>query len=376
MLSVSRPDPAVLWPAERAGAVLHVDLAAVAANHRFLAGLAAGAGCAAVVKADAYGLGLEAVAPALLAAGATEFFVAHLDEGIVLRRLLPDVRITVMHGVPRGAEADCVRHALRPVLNSPAQIAAWRAEARQQGQSLAAVIQLDTGMSRFGLEARDVAALSDDPAVLDGIDLALVMSHLACADDPADPANADQRARFDQMRACLPPAPASLAASSGIFLGGDYHFDVVRPGVALYGVAPNAGANPLRQVLRLDAPIVQMRDIAAGDGVGYGLTWRTQGPRRIGTIAVGYADGFARAGASLGRVWFGDIELPVIGRISMDSMTIDLSAIPVGQLSADMRVELIGPHRTVDDVAAARDSIGYEILTSLGRRYHRVYSGH
>jgi len=369
-------DGAEAWPAHRAGATLTIDLDAIAANHRLLAGLASGAGCAAVVKADAYGLGLERVGPALLKAGATEFFVAHLDEAIALRRVLPpSVTITAMHGALDGAEADCVHHDVRPVLNSRPQLANWRAEARRQGRTLPAVLQVDSGMSRFGMDTRDVAALADDPAAFDGIDVELVMSHLACADDPADPANAAQRTRFMQMRTKLPDAPASLAASSGIFLGPDYHFDVVRPGAALYGVAPNAAhPNPLRPVVRLDARVVQIREIGAGDGVGYGLTYRATAARRIGTIATGYADGFARHGAVASRVWFDGIELPVLGRISMDSMSIDLSAVPESRLSSTMSVELIGPHRSVDDVAAAGGTIGYEILTSLGRRYHRTYA--
>ncbi|MBS4075189.1 alanine racemase [Ameyamaea chiangmaiensis] len=363
------------WPVSRAGAVLTIDLDAIVANHRRLAAQAGGATCAAVLKADAYGVGAQQVATALAHAGVREFLVAHVDEGISLRAWVPtDARVTVLHGPRPGAEADCARHALRPVLNTRGQIARWREAARLAGHPLDTAVQIDSGMSRFGLSETDIQALADDPRALDGLSLSLVMSHLACADDPADPANAAQRDRFVTLADRLPRAPRSLAASSGIFLGDGFHFDLVRPGVALYGVAPNRVIdNPLASCVRLDAHVLQIREVGPGDGVGYGLSFRPGRPMRIGTIAVGYADGFARRGAAAGCAWFGDIRLPVLGRISMDSMSVDLSDIPERLLRDDMAVELIGPHRTIDDVAEAGGTIGYEILTSLGRRYHRVW---
>lgn len=374
--STSSPNAFSHWPRHRAGASLRIDLGAIADNYRLLRQkVGAGTTCAAVVKADAYGLGLAQVAPTLERAGADHFYVAHLEEGIALRRhVAPTVRIFVLHGPLPETEEEFVAHGLTPVLNSMEQIAGWRALARRENRVLPAVIQLDTGMSRFGLSMSDVRAIADDATLLEGIDPCLIISHLACADTPDNPANAQQRAQLIRMAALLPPAPLALSASSGIFLGPDYHFDMVRPGAALYGIAPNETApNPLRPVVKLSARILQIRDIAPGDGVGYGLTYRATRPRRIATIGAGYADGCLRQGAGHGAAWFGEIRLPILGRISMDSITIDITDVPEGQLAPDMAVDLLGPHHDVDAAARAAGTIGYEILTSLGHRYHRTY---
>lgn len=365
-----------LWPASRAGATLTVDLAAIASNYRFLCTKASAAVCAAVVKADAYGLGADQVAPVLEKAGAREFFVAHVDEGIALRKIVSaETRITVLHGPRPDAAAECVYFDLRPVLNSLEQVDLWKREVLRQQSPLDAVLQVDSGMSRFGLSRKDVGDLADDPERLGGIHTNLIMSHLACADDPANPANEMQRQRFLEMAAMLPPAPLSLSASSGIFLGSAYHMGLVRPGAALYGIAPNTeAANPLKQVVRLQARVLQLRNVGVGDGVGYGLTYRPERPRRIATVAVGYADGFSRQNGGTGCAWFGDIRLPIVGRVSMDSLALDVSAVPEALLHADMHVDLIGARRSVDDVAASAGTIGYEILTSLGGRYYREYT--
>nr|WP_194300424.1 alanine racemase [Acetobacter farinalis] len=352
-----------------------IDLAAIAANYRALDARTPGAICAAVVKADAYGLGAAHVAPVLEKAGARQFFVAHVDEGLALRESLsPAARITVLHGARPDALEDCVRSGLRPVLNSLEQISQLRALARRLGHTLDAVLQLDTGMSRFGLSRADVQCLVQEPDRLEGISLSLIMSHLACADTPENPANREQLEAFLAAAAILPAAPLSLAASSGIFLEPAFHQSLVRPGAALYGVAPNAaGPNPLAPVVTLAAHILQIRTLSKGDRVGYGLTWRADGPRRVATLATGYADGFARQGAEKGCAWFKGQRLPVLGRISMDSMTVDISDIPEGQIAPDDTVELLNASHGVDAVAQAEGTIGYEVLTSLGRRYHRVY---
>jgi len=355
-----------------AGAVLTIDLAAMGANYRLLQSHSHPALCGAVVKADAYGLGAARVAPVLSAAGCRHFFVAHLDEGVTLRRYLPaDISIYIMHGVFPGGETLCLAHDLIPVSNSPAQLARWAALARVSGRRLPAVLQIDTGMARFGFSETEIIDLADD---LRPLAIRYVMSHLACADTPDHPANAEQRARFDDLRARLPPAPATLAASSGTFLDPVFHYDLVRPGAALYGVAPTAGLpNPLSPVIRLDAKVVQLRDVPAGTPIGYGHSVRTVVPARLATIAVGYADGYLRSGSNGGAAWFGDVALPIMGRISMDSIILDASAAPDGALHEGSFVELIGPHRDVDAVAADAGTIGYEVLTSLGRRYHRCY---
>ncbi len=369
--SASAPDARALG-AEAAGALLTIDLGAIASNYRLLQRRVGPAACGAVVKADAYGLGAATVAPILFAAGCRHVFVAHLEEAVALRRVLPlEAAIYIMHGVFAGGEAACVAGDLVPVSNSPAQLARWAALARQTGRRLPAVIQLDTGMARFGFAAPALAAIGDD---LRALALRFVMSHLACADTPADPANAEQRARFDSLRARLPPAPATLAASSGIFLGPAFHYDLVRPGAALFGVAPTPGApNPMQPVIRLDAKVVQLRDVPAGTRIGYGHTARTTAPARLATIAVGYADGYLRSGSNRGSAWSGDIPLPIMGRVSMDSIVLDASAVPAWAMDEGSTVELIGPHRSVDSVAADAGTIGYEVLTSLGRRYHRRY---
>ncbi len=346
-----------------AAAILTVDLGAIVANYRMLAARAAPAICAAVVKADAYGLGVAEVAPALARAGCEHFFVAHAAEGVALRRVLgAGAAIHVLHGPLPGTEPIFTREALVPVLNSAAQAAGWQA-----GGGGMATLQVDTGMARLGVPAQELAGL---PA----LDLCSVMSHLACADDPAHPANAAQRAAFAALRARWPGVPASLAASSGIFLGPAYHFDMVRPGASLYGGAPQAGANPMRPVVRLQARVIQVRDIPQGAAVGYGESWRAGVPSRIATIACGYADGYRRSASNHGAAWLDGVRLPVVGRVSMDSITLDATALPPGRLSPGTLVELIGPHWTIDDVAATAGTIGYEVLTSLGQRFRRRYA--
>jgi alanine racemase len=363
------PDPSAVL----AGAVLTIDLAAIRANYRLLRERLGGAGCAAVVKADAYGLGAAKVAPALLREGCDRFFVAQVGEGIALRAVLPGpVDILVLNGLPPGAEADCAAAGLTPVLNSLEQLAAWRAHARRRGQTLAAALQVDSGMSRLGMQPSEVATLAADPDTLKGLSIRLVMSHLACADEPAHPANAMQRVRFEALRAQLPAAPASLANSSGIFLGAPFAFDLARPGAALYGINPTpAQENPMRPVVGLSARIVQLRDVPAGEGVGYGHTFITKRPMRLATISIGYADGWHRRAASC--AYFGKARLPFVGRVSMDSIIVDASSVAAGPLSPGDSVELIGEHQTVDDVAGHAGTIGYEVLTGLGARFHRIY---
>lgn len=361
--------------AGRAGAFLTVDLGAVRANYRQLRALGGGAGCAAVLKADAYGLGMARVAPALAGEGCRVFFTAHLEEGMRLRRLLPgEASIYVLHGPPKGTARDFHRHGLVPVLNEPGQVAEWRALARQQGVLLPAAIQFDTGMSRMGLSPADLAALGEPRDWLAGLRPVLAMSHLACADEAGHPLNGRQRARFEQLRALLPGVKASLANSSGVFLGPEYHYDLLRPGAALYGINPQPGrANPLRRAVSLSARIVQLREIAAGDIVGYGAHYAAPGPRRVATIAIGYADGWQRALSGRGQAYFEGNALPILGRVSMDSITVDVSAIDPARLAPGALVELLCDEQDVDAVAVDAGTIGYEVLTRLGSRLHRVY---
>jgi alanine racemase len=359
----------------QAGAILSIDLGAIRENYRILRSRLTRGGCAAVVKANGYGLGAARIAKVLMEDGCDTFFVAHAAEGIELERVLKrDVAIYILNGIPPGAEAQCAAAGLIPVLNSLEQLDAWRAAARRLGRTLPAALQIDSGMSRLGLAPSEVEAIAADPALLDGIDLKLVMSHLACADEPDSPANALQLRNFEALRAKLPPAPASLTNSSGIFLGNDYHFDLARPGAALYGVNPTLGRpNPMRQVVSLAAKIIQTRVLEEGAGVGYGHSYRASGGLSVAAISIGYADGWPRHAAS--RAFQNGVPLPFAGRVSMDSIVIDISALPAGTLRAGDTVELIGAHQTVDDVAAQAGTIGYEILTGLGSRFHRIYQG-
>ena len=359
----------------RAGAILTVDLGAIRANYRLLAAQAPAASCAAVMKADAYGLGMEQVAPALAAEGCTLFFTAHVAEGMRLRQLVPDgCTIYVLHGPPAGTAPDFYQYDLVPVLNDPGQLQEWRASARQLGRRLPAAIQADTGMSRMGFAPADLAALSLEPDWLSGLDLQLVMSHLACADEPSHPLNEGQRLRFEQLRARFPGVPASLANSSGVFLGGAYHYDLLRPGAALYGINPHPGKdNPLRQAVSLAARIVQVRSIGDGDIVGYGARYVAKDRRRIATIAIGYADGWLRALTGQSHAYVDGQAVPFAGTVSMDSITLDVTGLPETRVAPGQLVELLCAQQPVDAVAAQAGTIGYEVLTRLGRRFHRNY---
>jgi len=359
--------------ARPAGAVLTIDLGAVRANYRMLKGMLGAAGCAAVLKANAYGLGAERVGAALAAEGCTTFFAAHLSEGIALRQTLGSrAAIFVLNGLHPGSACDCAAAGLVPVLNSLEQLAAWRGEARRLGRKLPAAVQVDSGMARMGLSSRDVEAVQADPLAFEGLTVELVMSHLARADEAAEPSNERQRAAFARLAAGLPPAPRSLANSSGIFLGAPFHFDLARPGAALYGINPTPDLpNPMAPVIGLQARVIQARDVEPGDGIGYGHTAIAAHHLRAATISLGYADGWHRRAEA--AAFLDGIRLPFLGRVSMDSIVIDVTALGDRPLPAGTLVELIGPHQSVDKVAAAAGTIGYEVLTSLGDRFHRIF---
>ncbi|HEY4546238.1 MAG TPA: alanine racemase [Pedomonas sp.] len=361
-----------------AGARLIIDLKALCANYRVIAQQVAPARAAAVVKADAYGLGADRVAPALAIAGCRDFFVAHLGEAVSLRPHLPaDARLFILNGAYPGAEETCLETGAIPVLNSPEQVRAWVALGKSMGRPLDAAVQVDSGMSRLGLAPEDMDALLGEIDFQRDLNLVLVMSHLACGDEPDHPANSLQLAQFEALANRLPPAPRSLANSGGSFLSlPAFRQDLVRPGVSLYGAAPHPGLpSPVEPVVRLDARIIQVRTVPAGRGVGYGLTYSSNLPTRIATIGVGYADGWLRHLSNRGAAYFGDVRLPIAGRVSMDSITLDITALPEGALKAGDVVELIGPHQSVEDVARDAQTIPYEILTSLGHRYAREWIG-
>jgi alanine racemase len=366
----------VLDPAARAGAVLDIDLAAIVANWRLLQKRAKPALCAAVVKADAYGLGAAPVAAALEAAGCRRFFVATLGEAIGLRAALADhCEIAVLNGPVEGSAEEFAEQRLIPVLNDPGQIAEWQALAGRRGR-LPALLQIDTGMARLGLSPREFDRFAETVPANGAISWRGLMSHLACADTPDHPLNEIQRGRFAAARRRFEHWPASLAASSGIFLGAPFHFDCVRPGAALYGVNPQPGApNPLRQVVRLDARILQIRDVDAGQPVGYGAAHRMTAAGRLATVAVGYADGWLRSLSHRGSGRIGSRRVPLLGRVSMDLAVFDVSGVDPALARPGGFIELLGAAHGVDDAAGEAGTIGYEMLTALGRRYHRVYRG-
>jgi alanine racemase len=346
------------------GARLTIDLDALAENYALMDALAGAAETAAVVKADGYGLGAAPAARRLLAEGARTFFVARLAEGISLRAALGDAQaeILVLDGLL--AEPAIYRDAgLTPVLNSEDQARRWLASGAAGG-----VLQLDTGMNRLGVSLEEASRLAGD-----GLVPTLVMSHLACASDAAHPMNAAQLALFNEARALFPDARASLANSAGVFLGPDYHFDLVRPGIALYGGVSVTGGDPvsLRAVASLFAPVVQLREVPPGGAVGYGADWIAPRTSRIAIVAAGYADGVLRAAAAGGFALAGG--LPLVGRISMDMLAIDVTDAPGVEVGQE--IELFGDATSINDLAAAAGTIPYEILTRISARAERVYLG-
>jgi alanine racemase len=357
---------------EPSRAVLTIDLCAIVENHRRLRREARGSEVAAVVKADGYGLGAQKVAAALWQDGVRCFFVAHPDEGLALRRHLPRATIFVLHGLQQGSVEAVADTALVPVLNSPGELARYAALARRRERRLPTALQIDTGMCRLGFSPAELRRVA--MADLDALDLRLVMSHLACAEDPANPLNEAQRTRFEQLCALLPEAPASLANSSGIFLGPAFHYALCRPGVALYGVNPTpTGANPMAAVVTLEAPVLQVHDVAEPGSVGYGATYPTAPGRRIATVPLGYADGYLRSASGRATARIAGQEVPLAGRVSMDLISLDVSGLPAGAVRPGTMVELLGGPDGVDRLAEAAGTIGYEVLTRLGSRLARRY---
>ncbi|QTL06027.1 alanine racemase [Aquabacter sp. L1I39] len=360
---------------DRSNAVLTIDLDALADNWRALARLAAPAECSAVVKANAYGLGIAHAAPALWQAGARTFFVALLEEGVRLRAVLPEATIYVLGGLLPGTEAAFEACNLRPVLGSLPEIADWAAHVRTLGAERPAAIHVDTGMNRLGITVDEAVALGVEGA---GFRPSLIMSHLACADTPSHPLTARQVERFSRAAAAFPGVPASLANSAGVQSGPEFRFDLVRPGIALYGGAAIAGRAPLKPVVRLEVPIIQVRQGLPGDSVGYGAAQRLARDSRIAVLSLGYADGFHRAfGSADGRPGADAIiagqRCPLVGRISMDLVTVDVTDLPPQAVQRGQSAVLLGEGIGVDELAAHGGTIGYEVLTGLGARYRRVY---
>ncbi|MEW6256192.1 MAG: alanine racemase [Pseudomonadota bacterium] len=359
------------------GAVLTIDLAALADNWRTLSDQVAPAECGAVVKANAYGLGIDKAAPALWRAGARTFFVALAEEGARLRAVLPEATIYVLGGLLPGNADLLVASRARPVLGSVGEVEEWARECAARGADLPAALHVDTGMNRLGLSREEALALAQRGA---GFTPCLIMTHLACADAPGHPLTARQRALFAEVAAAFPGIPASLANSAGCLMDGAYHFDLARPGIALYGGAPIAGRPALKPVVRLEVPVIQVRRGLPGDTVGYGAAQTLSRDSRIAVLSFGYADGFLRAfGSSDGRPGADAVlagrRCPLVGRVSMDLTAVDVTDLPEDAVQRGDRAVILGAGISVDELAAHGGTIGYEVLTSLGRRYHRVYIG-
>jgi alanine racemase len=370
----------ILSPPRSAPGLLTVDLAALADNWRRLASLAAPGRCAAVVKANAYGIGLDRAAPALWGAGAKIFFVAHLGEGVAARRLLPaEAEIYVLNGLEAGADpSEYVVHRLKPVIGGAEELERWSAFARQKGRPSPSALHLDTGMRRLGFDSLD--SLTDAMAVhgaASGADL--LMSHFVSSELPEDPLNGVQIERFVTARAAFPHLPASFANSSAIFLDSRPIHDLARPGYALYGGNPTPGRpNPMRPVVTLTVAVQQTRWIEAGESCGYNAQWTAKRRTRLATLLAGYADGLPRAGGATdtrpgAEVAIAGRRCPLVGRVSMDLIIADVTDLAEDAVRPGVRAELFGAAVGLDDFASRSGAIGYQVLTSLGARYRRTY---
>ncbi len=371
-------DPPLARPSSNG--LLVIDLAALKRNYRALKSAVQPAACAAVVKADAYGLGVAPVVNALLAEDCSTFFVATLGEGKLVKAIAPSATVYVFNGLSPQTAPEFAASGVRPVLNSLDDVQDWAEHNERIFKQLPAAVHIDTGMNRLGLTATEAGKLAAARDMLDAFRISLAMSHLACADETDSPKNAVQRDMFAALAGLLPAEGRSLANSGGVFLGQRYHFDLARPGIALYGGRFSQDIGPLEPVVRLYARIAQIREADRDETVGYGGAFTLKRRTRLATISAGYADGFKRllGSSDAGDGWavyVGDYRAPVVGRVSMDLIMVDVTDVPEPFAQRGALVEIIGEHVTLDDLAAAAGTIGYEILTSLGARYERVYTG-
>ena len=381
MARAKRPSPAKsVQSVAETGGTLSIDLAAIVANWQTLARQLITVECAAVVKANAYGLGLKPVVTALARAGCKTFFVADVAEARTVRASARAATIYVLHGFTLECADRFVELDARPVINSMTELAEWDTFAAARGLQSGAALHVDTGMNRLGVSLAEAVALAPR-AQTQNHGISLLLSHLACADIADHPLNARQLQLFRELRTLYSGVPASLANSSGIFLGDTMHFDLARPGAALYGVNPTPGRpNPMKSVVDLTGRIVQIRNVACDQTIGYGATWTARRNCRIAVVALGYADGLLRAGSASdehpgGSAIVAGKKCPIVGRISMDLITLDISDIADSAVRRGDFATLIGGELSIDEVAAAAGTIGYEILTRLGPRCHLIYQG-
>jgi alanine racemase len=350
--------------------LLTIDLNALAKNFCALR-TAVPAECAAVIKANAYGLGVEPVAQRLFEEGCRHFFVANAKEGLELRGILSDASIYVFEGVSPGGEEAFLAANLVPVLNSIEQVRCWRVAA----PGFATVVHIDTGMSRLGLSALEVEQIANEH-LLDDLNLKYVLTHLACADEPSHALNAMQLKRFDNLRNKLPAAKTSIGNSAGSLIDGDYCGDLARPGIALFGGSPFfLNESSMKTVVSLHGIIIQVREITETVTVGYGASHTIVAPARLAIVGVGYADGYSRALSNRGVAFLAGKKVPVVGRVSMDLITLDVSEIPLDCVKPGKLVELLGKNIPLDERASLAGTVSYEMLTGIGRRWSRNYVG-
>lgn len=360
---------------EAFGAIATIDLDAIVENYKALATMIAPTQCSAVIKANAYGLGAKYVGPALYQAGCRVFFVAQLIEAIELQTYLPnDVKIAILNGVQQNAEEQTAKSGFIPVLNSFDAIESWNHLCLTSKQKFSAIVQIDTGMNRLGLDQDDLKKLIQTPDIFKTADILYIMSHLASGDEAETLSNKQQLNALNNALKKLPKCKIAFANSGGIFLDQDYNFDLARPGIALYGIQPHGSKpNIIKPVLQLSARVIQTRNVKKGLAIGYSGSFITKRDSHITTIAIGYADGWHRYLGNKGSVYFHGRKIPIIGRISMDSITLDITDLEGLILKRGDLVELIGSHQTLEDVARDADTIPYEILTSLSNRCERIY---
>jgi len=352
--------------------LLTVNLDALARNYRLLRKTALPSKCGAVVKANAYGLGVQPIAQRLFDEGCRQFFVATVAEGLELRELFTTAEICVLAGAQAGEEVALRGANLIPALNSHEQIVRWTEFS--DAKRYPAIIHIDTGMARLGVDSRELNQVALDARVLNGLEIAYLMTHLACADEPANPMNREQIATFASLSRRFPVARTSIGNSAGLLTGKEFRGDLVRPGIALYGGNPfSAAPNPMEVVATLEAPVLQVQEVTKTTTVGYGATRRIHAPARLATIGVGYADGVPRALGNCGEAYLGNTRVPIVGQISMDLITLDVSAVARRDVFPGATVELIGSHVLLDEAARRAGTIGYELLTGFGDRLERRY---
>lgn len=361
----------------KANSILLVNLERVAYNFNVLKKKLGNVECAATLKANAYGVGAGKIAKTLIREGCSTFFLATIDEAIELRKEISSTnpRIIVLNGVPRGTESTFREYQLIPTLNDLDQVNRWYDHNKESRVVQPAILHLDTGMNRLGLCEDDLNCLTTSPSKIKAIGLSLIMSHLACSDDLGNKKNEEQLSTFLSMLKFFPGVKASLSNSGGIFLGTPFHFDVARPGIALYGSIPGYEKNnPLKHAISLFAKILQIRDVRRGMTIGYGATHKVKKSTRIATVGVGYADGYQRSLSSKSSIFFRNLSLPLIGRVSMDTITVDISSIPKNDIEVGNFVEIIGDNFTIDEAARIANTVPHELLSGLGRRHLRLYT--